>query len=320
MVLSAVTVLLILTAILSLSCGSVSIPLQEFWRALTGEAGYGTERVIILGLRLPRLIGAVLAGTGLSVGGLLLQTVTGNDLASPGIIGVNAGAGAGVMLALCFAPGVYTLPPVAAFAGAVCATVLILALSGKGGSKSSLILAGVAVSSLLSALISFLSLLYPDMLVSYTAFSAGSLNGVFMRDLTLPAVIIIASLCAALALCPALNLLCLGDEIAASLGVRVRALRTASVLICCAACAGAVSFAGLLGFVGLIVPHAAKALFGEDLRKALPTTAIMGALLVCSADLAGRTVFAPTQLPVGIITAFLGAPFFLYLIMRRRGL
>lgn len=314
------TVLLILTAILSLSCGSVSIPPQEFWRALAGQAGYETERVIILGLRLPRLIGGVLAGIGLSVGGLLLQTVTGNSLASPGIIGVNSGAGAGVMLALCFAPGVYALPPIAAFAGAVCATLLILALSARMGRKSTLILAGVAVSSLLSALISFLSLLYPDMLVSYTAFSAGSLNGVFMRDLIIPSVIIVASLCAALALCPALSLLCLGDEIAASMGVRVRALRTASVMICCASCAGVVSFAGLLGFVGLIVPHGAKALFGEDLRKALPATAAMGALLVCAADLAGRTLFAPTELPVGIITAFLGAPFFLYLIMRRRGL
>ena len=311
-------IVLVVFALLSFLCGAARISLSDMVAALSGDVGHESDRVILLRLRVPRLLAAFLAGIGLSTGGLLLQTITGNALASPNIIGVNAGAGLGVILTLCLFPGNYALPPFLAFAGALITTAVILTLSARNRSKSTLILSGVAVSAILNAVISFLCLLFPDILQSYAAFSAGSLNGVFLNDLPIPAMIILIAFAAAQAVAPKLNLLCLGDGIASSLGVRVRALRTGSVILACASCAAVVSFAGLLGFVGLIVPHAARALFGNDLRVILPASALIGATLVTVSDLAGRMIFAPTEIPVGIIMAFLGAPFFLILIIRRR--
>ena len=303
----------------SLAFGSVSISRKDLLAALGGEDS--VYKIIVMDLRLPRTAGAALAGAALAMAGSVLQCVTDNSLCAPNIIGVNSGAGLFVMLILCLAPDAWMLLPLAAFAGAMCATAVVMGISFRGGGNThgtSIVLSGVAVSAILNAGISFLSLRYPDVLSSYTAFSVGGFSGVRMSQLTVPALVVAACFCILQLLSPALNLLCLGDEIAVSLGVKVRFVRLVSLIVCSALCAAAVSFAGLLGFVGLIVPNAVRRLAGVDMRFDIGLCAVCGAFITVLSDLVARVLFAPAELPAGIIMAVLGSPFFLYLLIKRR--
>ena len=306
--------LLMLTMAAGLCFGSAPLSLSEL------AAGEGVARTILLGVRLPRVIAGLLAGVGLSTSGVLLQTVTANDLASPNIIGINSGAGLAVILMLTLAPKAGALLPVGAFCGAFGAALVILAAGSRlGSSRSGILLIGIAITTLLNAVISFLSLLDEGILAQYNHFTVGSLRGIHTGELAVPGLIIFAGFSAALALSGRLRVLSLGDAAASALGVRVRLLRVAA-LGCAAACAAAVvSFAGLLGFVGLVVPHMAKTLVGEDPRRLLPAAALTGGSLVILADLLGRTLFAPSELPVGILMSLVGAPYFLILLIRRNG-
>lgn len=315
------SVLLILTVLLSLRVGSASLSLRSFWGGLLGRSGFGTETTILLHIRLPRVAGAVLSGAGLSASGVLLQGVTGNPLAGPNIIGVNAGAGFAVILWMYFLPGVLFGIPFGAFVGAFLTTVIIVSLASRvNSSKTTVILAGVAVTSMLNAGISFISLLNPDVLESYNYFSIGGLSGVRLTELVIPALIILVGLAVSVFLSRWIDILCLGDAVAASLGVNGKALRTVC-LILASACAGAVvSFAGLLGFVGLIVPHMARKIAGPGMKYLLPAASLMGAILVLFADMLGRMLFAPSEVPVGIVMALVGAPFFFWLLFRKRGM
>lgn len=279
-----------------------------------------TAKIIMLNLRLPRVLAALLAGVGLSVSGVLLQSVTGNPLAAPNIIGVNSGAGFCCIIMLSFFPNALALLPLGAFAGAFVTTLVIVTVSSKlGVSRGTVILAGIAITAVLNAGISLFSLIDNDVLGAYNAFSVGGLAGVEIRELLAPAVIIAFSLAVSLTLSRRIHILCLGDSLAASLGVRVRALRTVCLVCASAAAAAVVSFAGLLGFVGLVVPHIAKRLVGERTSLLLVTSPFVGAILVILADLFGRVVLAPTEIPVGVIMALIGAPFFFVLLLRRRG-
>lgn len=305
-------------ALLGLLLGSARLSLSEVWNGLWSQ-DRTTAALILRTVRLPRVAAALLAGAGLAVSGVLLQSATNNPLAGPNIIGVNAGAGFAMILSMCLAPLSYRLLPVTAFVGAFSCTLLIVAISAKaGGSRVTIVLAGVAISTLLNAGISFLKLVYPDMAVAYSYFSVGDVDGVTFPQLTVPAVIIAGCILLSMALGARMNLLCLGDPLAASLGVRVKALRTLSLLLASASAAAAVSFSGLLGFVGLMVPHIARRLVGSDLRLLLPAATLLGATLVTVSDLLGRVLFAPSQVPAGIITAFIGVPFFFVLLMQRR--
>lgn len=300
--------------------GSVKLRLQDLLALVQGTASREAE-TILLGLRLPRVLAAGLAGVGLSVAGILLQSATGNGLCAPNIVGINAGAGFAVLLLNCLLPQCWYLLPQAAFLGAVttAAVVLAVAFAGTGKlSKTTLILAGVAVSALMSAGISTLSLRFPDAAATYSAFSVGGFRGVELRELAIPAGIILGGGVLSFLLSQRLELLLLGDELAAALGANVRLLRLAAVLLASALSAAVVSYAGLLGFVGLAVPHIARLLAGHSLRRCIPAAALLGFALVIAADLAGRLLFSPTELPAGIITAAIGAPFFLYLLLRRR--
>lgn len=312
-------ILLVLSVTAGIAFGSVRLSLNEIFDGLTGKNALA--HTIITQLRLPRVLGAALAGAALSSAGLVLQCVTGNGLCAPNIVGINSGAGFAVILMLCYAPSAWHLLPAGAFVGALTATGLITLISFSDKYKrpgSVLVLAGVAVSSLLNSAISFLSLKFPDVLTSYAAFSVGGFSGVHTEDIVVPAIIIITALLILQMITPGMTLLCLGDEIAASLGVRVRALRTASLILASALCAAAVSFAGLLGFVGLVVPHIVRRLAGNDMKINLMLSAFFGAVLVIMSDIAGRTLFSPSEIPAGIIMAFIGAPFFLYLLIARR--
>lgn len=311
------TVLLsVFSLILGLGFGSVSLSLKECVKGLV--FGEGASGIIIRALRLPRVLGALLCGAALSVSGLLLQSATGNDLAAPNTVGINSGAGAAVMVALCFIPTAYALESLLAFFGALLAAFITLGLSlGKRGglSRSSVVLAGVAVGAMFNAFISYLSVRFPDALISYNVFSVGGFSGLYMEDILLPSIIIIAMLVWSMLLTPSLNLLSLGDELAVSLGVRVTRLRFTAIAIAAALASASVSFAGLIGFVGLIVPHTASRIIGNDKRFLLPFCAFFGAAFVTLADLLGRILFAPSELPVGILLGALGAPFFLVILL-----
>lgn len=304
--------LLLMTMVAGLCFGSAPLSLSQL-------AQDSTARTILLGIRLPRVAAGLLAGVGLSTAGVLLQTVTANDLASPNIIGINSGAGLAVILMLTLMPKSGPWLPFGAFFGAFGAALLILAAGSRiGSARTGILLMGIAITTVFNAAISFLSLLDEGILAEYNHFTVGSLRGLRLDDLAVPALIIFAAFGAALALSGRLGVLSLGDAAASALGIRVKELRLAS-LGCAAACAAAVvSFAGLLGFVGLVVPHMARALVGERPVKMLPVSALLGAVLVILADLLGRTLFAPSELPVGIFMSLIGAPYFLILLMRRR--
>ena len=305
--------LLMLTMAAGLCFGSAPLSLSEL------VSGAGVSRTILLGIRLPRVLAGLLAGIGLSCAGVLLQTVTSNDLASPNIIGINSGAGLAVILLLTLAPKAGAWLPMGAFCGAFGAALVILAAGSRlGSSRSGILLIGIAITTLFNAAISFLSLLDEGILAQYNHFTVGSLRGIHLGDLLVPGILIFVSFCAAMALSGRLSVLSLGDAAASALGIRVKSLRIAS-MACAAACAAAVvSFAGLLGFVGLVVPHIARALTGEKPARLLPVAALTGGILVILADLLGRTLFAPSELPVGILMSLIGAPYFLILLIRRK--
>lgn len=306
-------------AVLGCLWGSTSLSPAELWQGLTLREGAESASLILYRLRLPRVAAAALAGVGLSLSGVLLQCVTGNPLAAPGIIGVNSGAGFACILTLALFPSLSRFVPLFAFGGALLTTLLILAIARCiSATPTTVILSGVAVTALLNAGISLLGLFDTDVLVSYNAFSVGGVRGVQAQQLLLPTVIICAALALSLLLAGRIHLLCLGREMAAGLGVRVNLL-TAVCLLCASAAAGAaVSFAGLLGFVGLVVPHMARRMVGEHPARLLPCSACLGAAIVTLADLLGRVLAAPTEIPVGILMAFVGAPFFFLLLWKRR--
>lgn len=305
--------------LLGVVLGSTKVSLAELWRGLFWKEEAHTASIILYYLRLPRVFAALLAGVGLSVSGVLLQSVTGNELAAPNIIGVNSGAGFCCILLLTFFPKISAALPFAAALGAFGTTLLIVSVAAKlNAFRGTVILCGIAFTSVLNAGISLLSLLDGDVLTAYNAFSVGGLSGVKFEQLWLPAAIIFTCLILSLVLSRRIHLLCLGDALAASLGVRVRALRLCCLLCASASAAAVVSFAGLLGFVGLVVPHIARRLAGQRTSHVLITSAFVGAILVILADLLGRVLLAPTEIPVGVIMALIGAPFFFILLLQRR--
>ena len=305
--------LLVATVMAGLYFGSAVLPPADFFAAFFG-VGSETNHTILFSLRLPRIAAGILAGVGLAPSGVLLQTVTANELASPNIIGINSGAGLAVILTLTMMPGAAKVLPLAAFVGAFGgAMCILLAADRLSGSRSAILLIGIAITTLLNAAISFLSLLDEDVLAQYNHFTVGSLKAVYLDELRLPALIIVSAFLAAMLLSGQLGTLCLGDSAAAALGVRVKRLRIGAL-----ACAAAGSFAGLLGFAGLIVPHIARYLVGGKPARMLPVAALLGAVIVVLADLLGRTLFAPSELPVGILMSLMGAPYFLILLCRRR--
>lgn len=308
-------VLLIITVIAAVLCGSVHMSYESLIGGILKKDGFETESIILYSLRLPRVTGAILAGTGLSCSGVLLQAVTGNKLASPNIIGVNAGAGFTVILLMAFFPAAVSLMPFAAFAGAFAATCFILVLSSKiSFTKSSVILSGVAVTALLNAGISFISYYDTDLFSFYKSFSVGGLSAVVHENLRVPAIIIFLSIFLSLFLSSRIDTLCLGDSLAGSLGVNVKLLRLSCLALASALAGSVVSFAGLLGFVGLVIPHIAKKLAPGDTFTLIINSSLSGAILVLLSDLAGRTLLSPTEIPVGIIMSFIGAPFLFYLL------
>lgn len=310
---------LLVLCLLSLRNGSAKISASDFFCALADIDCKTPFGIIIYSVRFPRMLSCVTAGMGLGMSGAVLQTVTGNKMASPNLVGVNSGAGFAVILSLSLFPSLFELVPLFALAGAFLSALFIIAISRKTGmTNGNIILVGLAFGSILSAGISLMSLLDSDVLVSYNAFSVGSLSGVTLDDLYIPFVMIALSLVFCLIISQKLDILTLGDFAAKSLGINVTRIKVAALLIACVCAAAAVSFAGLLGFVGLMAPHIARRFLPCRTKYTVIASAIIGAILVTTADLVGRVAFAPSELPAGIFMALIGAPFFLCLLIAGR--
>lgn len=274
---------------------------------------------IIRNVRLPRTITASLVGTCLALSGCILQGVMRNPLASPNIIGVSSGAGLMTLVVLIIFPDYYYLAPLGAFAGALLATLFIYLLAWKEGAATTrLILAGVAVSSLLGAGNNAIMTFYPDKVSGVIGFMVGGLSSTNWKhvDMIFPYAII--GMILLLFISNKLNILMLGDEVATGLGLNVEATRFLFIIISSLLAGAAVSVVGLLGFVGLIVPHITRLFIGSDYKYLLPATIFTGSAVVVLCDTLARVMFAPLELPVGIIMSALGAPFFLYLLRRKK--
>ncbi len=307
-------VVAVVVFLFGLRFGSLRLPLKQLLVVL-GGGGTAVERQIVLNVRLPRNIAAALVGVCLSLSGLVLQAVMRNPLASPNIIGVTGGGGLAAMLILIVFPGYFMFLVPAAFFGALTATGLIYALAWKRGVRPTrMILAGVAISSLLGACINGLMIFYPDRVSGVVDFLVGGLAGRTWKHVNILWPYAVVGTAGTWLLAVRMNILALGDDVATGLGVKVE--RTRAMLIACSSllAAAAVSVAGLLGFVGLLVPHMMRMLVGSDHKYLVPACVLGSISLMVCCDTIGRMILDPVELPVGIIMSILGGPFFLYLL------
>ena len=303
----------ILAALASLFLGAAGLTPAELFSGSGTTAGR-----IFLYVRIPRTAACLLAGAALSAAGCVIQNVLSNPLASPNIIGVNAGAGLAVTA--CCALGWLSgwAMAAAAFGGAFLAVVAVSAAARSvGASRTTVILAGVAVNATLGAVSDTVTSLVPDAAVLSGDFRVGGFGAVTTARLIPAGVLILLALGAVLLLTNELEILSLGEETARSLGLDASRMRTVFLALAAVLCGAAVSFAGLLGFVGLIVPHAVRRFAGTECRKLLPLCALWGGAFVTVCDLISRLAFRPKELPVGILLSALGGPFFLYILSRR---
>ena len=257
-------------ALLSLCLGAAAVSPREILSVLSGGGKGTTAASILLYVRLPRTLGCLLAGAALAVSGAVIQTVLANPLAAPNIIGVNSGAGLGVALCCAVLPTAAAAVPFAAFLGAFAGVMLVLLISEKAGaSRMTLVLAGVAISGMFGAGIDAVLTVFPDSLIGYSDFRIGGLANLSMGKVAPAAWVILLCLGAALALANEMDVLALGADTARSLGLRVRGVRVALLALAAALAGAAVSFAGLLGFVGLVAPHMVRRLVGGESRRLL---------------------------------------------------
>lgn len=313
--------LALITVALSLSIGSVPLSPAQVLGALTGRLTGTIPAQIVRFVRLPRTLACLAAGAALATSGAVIQGVLANPLAAPNIIGVNSGAGLAAALCCALLPSMPALVPVLSFLGALAGVLLVLLLAQRtGAARITLVLAGVAVSSMFGAGIDAVLTFVPEALNGYSDFRIGSLANVSL-DRVLPAGgLILAALAAVLWFAKEMDLLLLGADTAQSLGLPVKRIRLTLLILAAALAGAAVSLAGLLGFVGLLVPHMMRRLVGEDSRPLLLASALGGAALLTGCDLLARVLFAPYELPVGIVLSLLGGPFFLWLLLgQRRG-
>ncbi|PAX45860.1 FecCD family ABC transporter permease [Brunnivagina elsteri] len=308
---------LISTLLLSLSQGAVHLTFEQMLQALL-RRGDQLQQTILWDLRIPRILAAMLVGSALGMSGALLQGMLRNSLADPFILGISAGAGL-VAIAMVVLQVFQAWIPLGAWLGAIVTTAIVIFL-GRSGNKLSverLILGGVAVSSLFGAIQSTLLLLAEDGQIQQALnWLIGSLNGRGWREVTTAAPYVIIALIAGCLLARSLNLLALGDDLAVGLGVNLVRSRFLIAGVATLLAAGAVSVSGLVGFIGLVVPHGIRLMVGNDYRILLPLSALGGAWLLMFADLLSR--LGAIELPVGSVTALLGSPLFIWLLYNRR--
>lgn len=311
-------ILLLLSAFLSLVSGAASIPLSDLLdAALAGPesvAGY-----VFWYSRLPRTVACIAAGFALSISGAVIQSVLANALAAPGIIGVNSGAGFAVTLATALGAVSGWMISASAFLGAMVTSLAIMVISRKTrASRTSVLLAGVSLNYILGAFSDAVLSLVPQASMTSGDFRVGGFSSISHVRLYPAAIIIALSALAVFTLSNELEVLSLGDDEARTLGLDASLMRVVFLLLASALAGAAVSFAGLLGFVGLLVPNGIRRLLRGDNRLLLPLSGIGGAVLVTLCDIVSRMMFRPYELPVGIMLSLIGGPVFLILVLKRR--
>ena len=309
----------LLIGVTSLCLGNIHFSPIQLLQLLQGD-GDSVSRSILLYARLPRTLASLAAGAALAVSGAVLQNVLANRLASPGIIGVNAGAGLGVTLA-CAAGTLSGLGvSCAAFGGSLITVLCIFLFSRRtNASKTTVILGGVALNSILNAVCESVTVLDTDVAMLSIDFRVGGFSAVSYPRLLPAAILILLALAVLFTLCNELDVVTLGDETAQGVGLAVGKYRMVFLVLAALLAGAAVSFSGLLGFVGLIVPHFIRRFTGNESRRLLPVCAVAGAGFVTLCDLAARLLFAPYELPVGILMSVVGGPVFLYMLIRHKG-
>ncbi|AOS64843.1 FecCD family ABC transporter permease [Actinoalloteichus hymeniacidonis] len=330
---TGLSVLLVLTMLLAVGVGSVQIGLSDSWRVvvdrLTGTPPADVvQDQILWTYRVPRVLLAALCGAGLSIAGVVLQAVVANPLADPYILGISSGASVGAVVVMTAGSGVLAgLTGLgvtgAAFLGALLAVVLVFALGQRSGRlvPTRLVLSGVAIGYVLAAVTSYLQLqANPNELRRVMFWMLGSVAGAQWEQLPLTATVVLISTGLLVLYGRRLNALVTGDESATALGVDVWRLRIGLLVTASLLTASLISVAGGIGFVGLMIPHLVRLTFGIDHRRLLPLAALIGASYLVLVDLLSRLVDPPNELPLGIFTAVFGAPFFIWLIRRGRGL
>lgn len=324
------TLFLFLSVLFSMTIGSVKIPpyrtLSLLFHSIKGfsEKGMDVEQVIILSLRFPRILLAGLVGAGLSIAGVIFQVLLRNPLADPYILGVSSGSAVGAILAILLGVNATSFGlPLASFIGALF-TILVVFYFGRQNGKihpNTLLLAGVVTGSFLSAIILFLlSLSQKEELHTILFWLMGDFSFSNYSSLRIIFPYILLGFLFLYFHARHYNLLLVGEEGAIQLGVSVEGLKLLSYLSASLIAAASVSVCGLIGFVGLIVPHGVRLIFGADHRLLLPSSALIGASYLILSDTLARTILAPVELPVGVVTAAFGGPFFVYLLKRRKGL
>ncbi len=314
------TCALLLSFYVGISCGTITIPWREITAIIFGDGGSSLNEVIIMKIRLPRVLFAALVGAALSVSGAAFQAVLRNPLADPYILGVSGGAALGSVLALTLGGYSVFMLPVSAFCGALLALLVVyLVARSSQGDNHILILAGVMVGSLASALLLFLLWLAPaDSVRNAVFWLAGNLSHVRSDWLPWGYLVAVMAFLVLWRQSRVLDLFTQGEDCAADLGLDVPKARLLVFTVAGVLVAMAVSMAGLVGFVGLVIPHVVRLLWGPGHARLLPAAALAGAAFLVLADALSRVVLAPAELPVGVVTALIGAPFFLYL-LRLRG-
>ncbi|MBQ1121720.1 iron ABC transporter permease [Streptomyces sp. A73] len=322
LVATALVTVLVAGALAGLALGSARIPLGEVLAALTGRSQPGPFATIVLDVRLPRVLLAAVVGAGLALVGTVLQALVRNPLADPYLLGISSGASTGAVVVVVLGVGALSMQ-MGAFAGAMLALVVVYTMARRGGTSATLttgrlVLAGVAVQYVLSALTSLLLVTSAEKehLRAILFWTLGGLGQARWHTLPLPALVLAAGLLLLLALARPLDLLLAGEEGAMVLGLDTGRFRAAVFVLASLVTAVLVTVSGAIGFVGLMVPHAARMAVGAGHRALLPVAALGGAAFLVLADLAARTVAAPEEIPVGVLTALTGGPFFLWMLRR----
>lgn len=323
--------LLLLAAIGGMASGAMTLSAGEvigaLWRWLTGSTAQADDAVVLM-LRLPRVLMATLVGASLACSGATMQGLFRNPLVEPGLVGVSAGAALGAIGMIVLGGSVLAAAPVvlasfgvagAAFAGGITATALVYLIGSRRPGIATLLLAGVAINAIAMAGVGMLTFIANEhQLRDLSFWTLGSLGGTSWSRLFAVAPLMLLPLCLLPRYASALNALLLGEREAALLGFQPDRVRRQSIALVALATSAAVAMCGVIGFVGLLVPHVIRMLWGPNHRLLLPASALAGASLLIGADAVARVVVAPAELPMGVITALLGGPFFLWLLLRLR--
>ncbi|OZC88733.1 iron ABC transporter permease [Rhodococcus sp. 06-412-2C] len=319
---------LVLSIGVAVTIGPASVSVSDVYRVILGHIGIGTAEVsriedgIVWELRLPRTLLAAVCGAGLALCGAIMQSLLRNPLADPFVLGISSGASTGAVVVAVLGVGGGALSlSTGAFAGALLSFVLVMLLAvGAGGGNDRVVLAGVAGTQLFSALTSFIVISSADaeQTRGVLFWLLGSLSGADWTDVALCGAVTLLGMTACLFNTSALDAFTFGHDAAASLGVPVKWVRILLLVITALITAALVSAAGAIGFVGLVLPHAARFLVGARHRRLLPTTVVIGAIFMVWVDTIARTVFAPQEIPVGVVTALIGVPAFALILFRLR--